>query len=223
MWRQSKKLGSLLGDVEDISRRKQLAAIALQAMNKIWIQNYKTISLQIRIQLFEALVLSILLYNCSCWGLRKCDSENLNSFHRRLLRQICKFHWPHTISSHKLYKLTGTQPLTIRIASARWKYFGHALRMNANAPPRMAMNYFFQPETTLKKFGGSKRATIVTTLQSDIQATKHKFPHFQIKNLISINDLETIRIIALDRKSWRRITKAVTDTVQANCLALQGN
>ena len=35
-WRNTKKLGSLLGDEEDIKRRKQLASIALHNMNKIW-------------------------------------------------------------------------------------------------------------------------------------------------------------------------------------------
>ena len=94
LWRNSKKLGSLLGDIEDIARRKQLAVCAMNDMNKIWLQHYKKISLSKRLHLFGALVKSVLVYNSSCWGLRNVDSNNLNSFHRRLLRKVCKIYWP---------------------------------------------------------------------------------------------------------------------------------
>merc|ERR1711867_154356 len=35
-WRNSKKVGSLLGDQEDIKRRKHLATVAMSKLNKIW-------------------------------------------------------------------------------------------------------------------------------------------------------------------------------------------
>ncbi len=40
-WRNVKKLGSLIGDVQDVSRRKQLAMTALNRMWKIWMNNTK--------------------------------------------------------------------------------------------------------------------------------------------------------------------------------------
>ena len=38
-WRTVKKLGSLLGDSEDIARRKLLSIVSLKDMNKVWIRN----------------------------------------------------------------------------------------------------------------------------------------------------------------------------------------
>ena len=37
-WRKTRKLGSLLGDVEDVTRRKQLAAVAFQRLWPLWIR-----------------------------------------------------------------------------------------------------------------------------------------------------------------------------------------
>ena len=102
LWRNAKKLGSLLGDTEDIARRKQLAITAMHNMNKLWIKKHSQVSLNTRLKLFSALVKSVLLYNCSCWGLRKTDVELLNSFHRQLLRRMCRIFWPHKIAPKKL-------------------------------------------------------------------------------------------------------------------------
>ena len=37
-WRKTRKLGSLLGDAEDVTRRKQLAAVAFQIMWSLWVR-----------------------------------------------------------------------------------------------------------------------------------------------------------------------------------------
>ncbi|GMF47866.1 unnamed protein product [Phytophthora fragariaefolia] len=41
-WRNTKKLGSLLGDAEDVSRRKQLARAALNRMWALWLRTSQT-------------------------------------------------------------------------------------------------------------------------------------------------------------------------------------
>ena len=89
----------------------------------------------------------------------------------------------------------------------------------SNAPTissTQSMEYFFIPVPKLKKFRGIQRTTIVTTLENDIKNTLVKFPTFQIKSLNSLSDLENICKIAQNRQLWRKITKAIMDTVQAN-------
>ena len=110
-----KKVGSLLGDIEDISRRKQLALNQMRTLNKVWLQKYKKVSFQTRIKLFNTLVKSVLLCNCSTWGLRKTDEQKLNSFHRQLLRRMCNIKWPNTITSKKIYKITKSHAISIDI------------------------------------------------------------------------------------------------------------
>ena len=58
-WRTVKKLGSLLGDSEDIARRKQLSIVSLKDMNKVWIRN-DHIKQKLKLKLYQALVTPVL-------------------------------------------------------------------------------------------------------------------------------------------------------------------
>ena len=109
-WKNVIKLGSKLGDREDIQRRKELATIALAKNDAIWKNNWKT-KLTTRIRLYETLVKSVLLYNCGTWGVSKNDQRKPNNFHTRQVRKVIGIQWPHKISNNKLYKITGTKPL----------------------------------------------------------------------------------------------------------------
>ena len=104
------KLGSKLGDREEIQRRKELATIALAKNDIIWKKNWKT-KLTTRIRQYEALVKSVLLYNCGTWGVLENDHRKLNIFHRRQLKKVIGIQWPHKISNNKLYKITVTEPM----------------------------------------------------------------------------------------------------------------
>ena len=95
-----------------------MATIALAKNDTIWKRNLKT-KLKTRIRLYEALVKSVLLYNCETWGVSKDDQRKLNSFHRRQLRKVTWIQWPHKISNNKVYKITGTKPLLITIIERR--------------------------------------------------------------------------------------------------------
>ena len=81
------KLGSKLGDREDIKRRKELSSIALSNHETVWKKKWKT-KLKTRLRLYESLVKVILLYNCGTWGLSRSDQKKLNSFHRKQLRRV---------------------------------------------------------------------------------------------------------------------------------------
>ena len=211
-WRESIKLGSSLGDPEDILRRKQLALAAFRKMKRIWLDKHK-VSLEKKIELLESLVMSIFFYNCSCWGLRKSYLEGIESFHLQLLRYICDIKYPDIISNKDLYKKTKCRPAQIRITISRWRYLGHALRLPEDTPPQVAMSFYFS-ESKEKKHRG-KRCTIVTTLQEDIVRTKRIFPEFQIQSIKTYNDLIILRQLASDRKEWKKISKSVVNAVEA--------
>ena len=97
-WRNVKKLGSLLGDGEDIIRRKQLAIVANKEFNQLWIRKEK-LSLRVRLRIYNSLVKPILLYNCGTWGINKKEEDSLNAFNRRQLRYVLKINHPHHISN----------------------------------------------------------------------------------------------------------------------------
>ena len=73
-WRDSKKVGTLIGDLEDTKRRSQLASAAMNRYNKIWMSEGKyKIKNKTKMTIYKTLVKPILIYNCSTWGLTKAE------------------------------------------------------------------------------------------------------------------------------------------------------
>ena len=217
LWRSSKKLGSLLGDIEDIAHRKQLAIVQANDLNKLWIRNIY-ISEKLRLKLYDSLVKPILIYNAGTWGISKTDEKNLNSFHRRQLRRVLNMKYPITISNVNLYKRTGTRPLSLEILEARWRMFGHNLRLHPETPANKAMNFYFE-EVVQPKFRGRPRTTIVTTLNSDIRnamMNPNSVASIHLSILKTQRDLDNIRRVAQNRELWREITKDIYSVAQAN-------
>jgi hypothetical protein len=215
-WRDTIKLGSKLGDEEDIKRRKNLATGKLVQMKKV-LKSKKITKISKKMKLYNAKVKSVLMYNSCTWGLTQADEKKLNSFHRKQLRQVLGIYYPHRISNEKTYELTKTRPLTIDITKARWKMFGHALRMDERTPARKAMKYYFETPENCERFRGRKRATIVTTLNRELKRTKEKNNNFHISELKTELNLRNTRVKATNRNHWQKIVKMVTDAAYSNC------
>ena len=99
-----KKVGSLLGDEEDVCRRK-LSNAALHKLKSVWLRKDQ-IKRHIRLKLYKAIVKSVLLYNCETWALTKQDEHKLDTFHRRQLRTVLNIRFPTKITNKSLYKKT---------------------------------------------------------------------------------------------------------------------
>ena len=102
-WRNTKKLGSLIGVSEDIRRRKQLATAALVKMNNIWIRKDK-IKQSLRLKLYKSLIKPILVYNAGTWSPTKKEEDELDSFHRRQLRKVMNVKYPVRMRNTVVYK-----------------------------------------------------------------------------------------------------------------------
>ena len=81
-WRMTRKLGSLLGEAEDVARRKQLANVAFRKPSTVWFRRSR-ISLLLRLRLYDSFVVPVLVYNMGTWGLTKAELERLDAYHRR--------------------------------------------------------------------------------------------------------------------------------------------
>ena len=60
----------MIGDEEDINRRKSLSTAALAQLQNIWIKGDK-VKRKTKIKLYRTLVKSVLTYNCGTWPLTK--------------------------------------------------------------------------------------------------------------------------------------------------------
>ena len=190
-WRTTRKLGSLLGDAEDVTRRMQLANVSF---HKMWTVSFRgaQISLLLRLRLYSAFVLPVLTYNMGTWGLTKTELSRLDAHHRRHLRQIIGIRWPHRISNDALYRRTNSSPISAAIRAARWSLFGHVLRLPLDAPVQRAIDAYLE-DTGTPKFRGRPRCTLPTTLGENLRRIGR-----QLHNSDDINALRT-----LDRRAWR--------------------
>ena len=196
-WRETKKLGSLLGDTEDMENRIKLSWAAMSQMKKLW--KGKKVSTKRKIKLYKSLVKPILTYNFGTWGLTKAEEETLNRVHRKQLRILGR--WFGT-SNKKLYELCNEKELSTEMKKARWRLFGHVLRLPLDAPCQKAMTWYFEVPLYPTKFKGRARTTLPTTLCEDIKSRKGKLPFTQFRTLA---DLDMLRSIASMKETWKKV------------------
>ena len=201
-WRMTRKLGSLLGEAEDIARRKQLANVAFRKLSTVWFRRSR-ISLLLRLRLYESFVVPVLTYNMGTWGLTKAELDRLDTYHRRHLRQIIGIHWPNLIST--LYRCCRSHPISEDVISARWRLFGHVLRMPLDAPAQQAIDYYFA-DTGVATFRGRPRTTLPTALSADLRRVG--------RTLCRSADIDALRL--LNREQWRQLERDITEEVSTN-------
>ena len=92
-WRRTRKLRSLIRDIEDVMRRIQLASAAFRKLWSLWIRGH-LINEQLRVRLYNAYILPVLSYNMGTWGLTSSQLLRIDSFHRRQLRSAIGVRYP---------------------------------------------------------------------------------------------------------------------------------
>ena len=207
LWRNVKKLGSLLGDREDINRRKQLSIISMNKYVTLWIKK-EHLNEHLRIELYKKLIKPVLLYNSSTWGLTANDELKLDTFHRKQLRRVIGKRYPDKILNAKLNEKCKTYPISLQITALRRQNFGHILRLDQNTPAYTSMLFYFSM-SSVGLYKGADRTTILTTINRDINRAKifsdemHAIFPFLRKHsdaLVSAHDICSFTNIATDRK-----------------------
>ena len=182
-WRMTRKLGSLLGEAEDVARRKQLANVAFRKLWTVWFRRAH-ISLQLRLRLYASFVIPVLTYNMGTWGLTQADLDRI-------------VHWPNRISNVDLYHRCQCRPISESIVTARWRLFGHVLRLPRDA--QRAIDHYFA-DTEAAAFRGRPRTSLPTTLCSDLRRIG--------RTLRQPADIEALR--ALSREQWRHMERVIS-------------
>ncbi len=123
-WKKCKILGSLLDTREDIKRRKQLANNAKSKLKDVF--SDKKLSQHNKLRVFRACVESVFLYNSELWTMNTTTESLIDSYHRRLLRNIINIKWPNKITNEALYKTTKQKKWSKTIKTRRLSWFGRA-------------------------------------------------------------------------------------------------
>ena len=133
------------------------------------------------------------------WGLTHADLVRIDTYHRRHLRQFIGVHWPNRISNVALYHRCQSRPISESIITARWRLFGHVLRLPRDAPAQRAIDHYFA-DTEASTFRGRPRTSLPTTLCSDLRRIG--------RTLRQPADIEALR--ALSREQWRQMERDIS-------------
>ena len=115
------------GSESDVKRRIGLARGLFQSLNNIWIA--KELSKETKVQVYETLVLSVLLYNSEMWTLQE-QKNRLSVLEMTFLRKIEGVTRRDKIRNVDIYaRLNYHHNINDRIRERRLRYFGHACRM----------------------------------------------------------------------------------------------
>jgi hypothetical protein len=182
----------------ELSCRIAKAAAAMKKQQKtLWHQ--RNISLHTKLCMYNSLVLhvSVLLYGCETWQLRKKDSHRLDVFDMQCLRAILGVRWFHHVSNDTIRQRTNQHPASVIASQRRLRWFGHVSRMEDGYPAK-DITKIDPKKIGWKRPRGRPRQCWMDIL-TDLRLTN--IPLFRARRL------------ALDRSRWRGICSSVTATL----------
>ena len=186
-------LGSMTFSREtDIKARKSQAWKAFWKMKNIW--KSTMIVIYLKINIFRATCLSVLLYVSETWIITGEVEKTLNSFTTSCYRIMLNIKQLNKISNNTVYKTVKQEPLTQTIQRRQLRFIGHCLRRNTNELSNIYAIY-------TPKAGHSK-----------LKRGRPRFHyHGYIASLINNNRPPTtdeIRKTAANRERWSKIVVA---------------
>jgi len=204
-WKSVRKLGSLLGDEEDMERRMSLASAQFKLLTKLWDKSSKT-TIETRMRVYNAFILPILLYNSNTWGATDAQIHKLETFHRRQLRIVLGIFYPYTISNEELYIRCKASPIGSILKESRWRLFGHVLRLPEDAPAQLAMDFYCAQTENIQK--GRPQTTLPVLIFNEFQTLKQseKQSTYRQKPNVALREL---RKLATDRNKWKKLVLQV--------------
>ncbi|KAI8510934.1 hypothetical protein Bbelb_118500 [Branchiostoma belcheri] len=188
---------SRTGDLKpEIDRRRGLAAAAMQALwRPLW--KHRHISLGTKLRVYNAAVVSILLYGAETWPLSNTLAARLDGFDSRCLRRILGVRWFDHLPGTELRQRTQQPPASRVAAMRRVRWYGHVLRLPPDHPTRAILN--FSPQSAgWKRPRGAPR-----TRRSDVLAKDLALANITPKEAQGL---------AQDRSRWKEVVHLVGST-----------
>ena len=97
----------------------------------------KCISLKVKMRLYEAIVLSTLLYCIEVWPLTATLTKRLNAAHHRWQRSILGISWKDRVTNEEVRVRTGQHSMDDILSERRLRRrLGHVIRMDHQRIPR---------------------------------------------------------------------------------------
>ncbi|KAL1255575.1 hypothetical protein QQF64_013636 [Cirrhinus molitorella] len=132
-------LGSIISsslsiDSEINSRIAKAATVMAKLNQRVW--NNSNLTEKTRMRVYQACVLSTLLYGGETWTTYARHERKLNSFHMRCLRRILQIKWQDRVPNTKVLERVNMSSLHAVLSERRLMWLGHVRRMDAGRIPK---------------------------------------------------------------------------------------
>jgi hypothetical protein len=197
-------LGSIIsaagnGPAEDIDSRIGKASVTFRRLaTRLW--KRQDIVVATKMKIFNASVMSILLYGCETWCPLRANISKLEVFHMSCLRAILGVSIRERMRNVDIRKLCCNQPtVEERLKKSRLRWLGHVVRM----PPERLCSQIWDLATPAewRCVRGAPKKTWLSTVQGDLGHLKSTYGAAEWAR----NSLKIIRDLAQDRAQWRRL------------------
>ena len=164
-------LGSIItntGNLQpDINRHIGLATGVMRSLRQpLW--RHSSISLETKLRVYQASVLSVLLYGSECWPISTSLCIRLSAFDMQAQRTITNTKWFEFKTNIEVRTLTIRQPIQRYIAKGRLRWLGHLLRSPSNHPA-LAIYTFNQRAAGWSRPRGAPRTRWSDVLGKDLK------------------------------------------------------
>lgn len=101
--------------------------------------NNHALTIQTKIMVFKAVVLSTLLYACETWTLYRDDIKSLERFQQYKLRQILNISWESHTTNIEVLQRASVTSIESAIIQHRLRWAGHVVRMGPSRLPKILL------------------------------------------------------------------------------------
>ena len=121
-------------DAEISSRIAKAAGVMSKLKKRVW--NNSLLSERTKVCVYQACVLSTLLYGSESWSTYSRQERRLNVFHLRSLRHMLHIRWQDRVSNSEVLQRTGLLSMQSMLIQKRLRWLGHVHRMECQRLPR---------------------------------------------------------------------------------------
>jgi hypothetical protein len=181
---------------KDVNNRIALTSAVFHKLNPIPISRIGKPTVKIKLRLFNAACMSILLYGCETWLLNAQLTKKLDVLARICYRiKLGIVQSESHITNKQLYSMTGAELVSTTIRQRQLKFVGHCLRMPPDEPANTYALY--SSNNTDAKNKEKPKRTYVDQISDYITQDK----------TIKLSAEEIIKY-AKSKSDWKRIVAA---------------
>ena len=164
-------LGSTLSKTtkidDEVNTRLAKASVAFGRLHKnVW--NRRGITLETKLKVYRAVVLTTLLYGCETWTVYSRHAQKLNHFHTTRLRKLLNIKWQDKIPDTTILIKSNLPSIHTILIKSQLRWAGHVARMPDHRIPKKLL--FGELQEAKRSQGGQKKR-FKDTLKASLKAS----------------------------------------------------